>query len=450
MKTASLASLLCVLLTPAFAWAQESNPNLHDGIRRVSVDAFGLAMYSPNTASVAGAGARGSYQIGRNVDVEGAIAWLHTFAAPGQAPTQGVLLEGGAAVSGGLGNPHARFGGWATVGAAVNGDTTALAFGFGPELRVGTACAHGSPFGLDARLRLGLRLFQGLAAEFPADAVYGAELAVGFGWGGPRLIATVTPSLRSRSVDAVMALLGNDLADVNTPVGRTHAPVCPVNTVVEAAPTLLTGADDGHGCTLSTLAANTPMRDGTRGCTLYVVTSPDDRGDRLAFGLLEGDATAARGFALTSGSAGMFVCDASTTWQQVRVTQTSADTTVRPVLTRVALAAPEGLTLPEATTVTSAAMAQGTSLLVVPDADTAVAITANDTDVQACARAPEVPSLTVRFPGSEDGQSLRWQATQCATLASAATARTLTLRRATQGDAPTTARWPVLITVTAR
>lgn len=271
------AAALCAL--PVHA----QTPNrTHPGIRRWSVTFPAHAMYAPNGSSMAGIGARGSYQVHAYFDVDASVSYVRLLGDTNQS-RNGILLEGGGTLSAHLGTPRARLGAFVSAGGMTNADTWMLAFGGGVELRFGTACSLTSNWGFDGRLRVGTRVLPGLNGESPVGVAHGVELALGFGDGGARVIRS--NSREQSAMEHMVELVRRDFRDMVSEDERRNFPVCRTtlyrtDTPAELLVDMRDQEDDAHACTV----ISGSRLDGVpaNGCALYLASHPEDDGAEVS------------------------------------------------------------------------------------------------------------------------------------------------------------------------
>lgn len=485
MKTTKnlVAIVTCGLLTalaPPVALAQ-SDANVHDGVRRITVDAFGGAMFGARGPDILLAGARLTYPLDPHWDVDAAAGYVYVYGATEDPIHGALLLEGGTTINGRLVRAAARIGAYATLGVLANLSSAVMAFGVGAEVRFGAGGKLANSCGFDGRLRLGTRLFQGLNGEVPLDAVYGFELAFGLGLGGPRQLVT-EPELtaRERAIDQLMTIIDGRFGDVVPVDARRSFPVCAANVSNSLSPIAITGNDgtSGRHACATTPVAGDDVRAST-GCTLLLLSTEGDRGDSLALQAQDNATppTTIQGFDAPERSAALFACAASgmIPWANVQALRTSADPTQRPVLATIPLSLPadtgvgEVVALPTASprtlTLTATPTPPTTRFLGSVSsvaADYGIGPGPANHDVIACVYAPVAADLRVDFrvtsvapasTSSVDHGSLRWNSGVCHTFNATQLNEHPTVHvagAANNTPTGTPAQWPLFVTVRAQ
>lgn len=477
LLAAVATSGLVTALAPSNAFAQ-SDVNAHDGVRRISVDGFGGAMFGARGPSIILAGARLSYSLDPHWDVDLAAGYTYVYGASQDPIHRAFLIEGGTTINGRLVRVGSRIGAYGTLGALTNLDAAVMVFGIGAELRFGAGGKLPNSCGFDGRLRLGTRLFQGLNGEVPLDAVYGFELALGFGLGGPRpLVNEPELTARERSIDQLMTIIDGRFGDVVSATARQSFPVCAAN-VTTALTAIEISGNDGtsgrHACA-TTPAPGDDVRAAT-GCTLLLLSTQGDRGDALALQAQDAATppTTIEGFAALERSAALFACAAGTTsirWDHVQALRTDADPTQRPVLATIPVSLPADTAAEDAHALPAAS---ATSFTPTTDpqrflgavsgiaADYGVVNAPSGHDVVVCVYAPAAAELRVDFLVTPPAPStlhslsqgdLRWNSGVCHTFKAADLGQHPTVRvaRAANGTTPgALARWPLFVTVRAQ
>jgi hypothetical protein len=446
----------------------QSDPNVHTGVRRLAIDAFGGAMFGARGPSIATLGARFSYAVDPHWDIDAGLGLLFAYTA--QDTLLRLLFEGGTTINGAFTGPNSRIGAYGTAGVAWNSDDATMVFGLGAEVRVGAGGRPSNACGVDTRVRAGVRLFQGLNAEVPLDAVYGVELAFGLGLGGPRArVEAPDGGVRQQAIRAFERMLVAQFQDLG--VARdTYLtfPVCAVNVEVTAgaiATVASDQSDDGHRCRVP-VDGGSAVSTSRSTCTLYLLASGAERNDTLTLNVAEGAAPSVTDFALSDGATGMFVCELAEVGPSVLASQSGTEGTQRSLLASIPFNMPvvqpnSELTVMDTNGAVSVSNESGRLLGVMSDttATHTIRFDAGHAPVEICVFAPAIANLQVTFsqcsspqnapPGVHHG-SARWDQGVCCTVHAPGEGNpppTLTIACDAPGSSERNlTRWPVLVT----
>lgn len=310
---------LAALLAAPQVTAQTSpapRPDLHDGLRRWAVGPFAYGLYAPNGPGVFGAGLRYTYALHRNLDVDGALGLLYAYDTSNLS-RPGLLAEGGLVGSGSIaGGATTRIGAFASTGFVFNEDGPAVTGYFGVEFRAGGAFGArperggAERWGVDLRLRTGVRLFAALDGVNVLTPAYGVELGFGFGRGGSRPIRSGSDTWRA--IEQIEDAAHNAFHDLTG--GRVAFAACYADIPSEAGPVRAEarGADEGrdediHVCPSSERAAL--QAPPATGCSLYLAAVPDGSDARVSLSLSDPLAGSSVGsFEAAQGVAALLVC----------------------------------------------------------------------------------------------------------------------------------------------
>ena len=470
MKTAMrlVATATCGFLSMIHASTADaqSDPNVHTGVRRLAIDAFGGAMFGARGPSITAFGARLSYAVDPHWDIDAGLGLLFAYTA--QDTLLRLLFEGGTTINGAFTGPNSRIGAYGTAGVAWNSDDATMVFGLGAEVRVGAGGRPPNACGVDTRVRAGVRLFQGLNAEASLDAVYGVELAFGLGLGGPRArVEAPEGSVRQQAIRAFERMLVAQFQDLGVPRDtRANFPVCAVN-VGPTAGTIATVAsdrsDDGHRCLVPVADQLTVAST----CTLYLLASGAERNDTLTLSVAARDTVwplpSVNGFALSDGATGMFVCE-GTAARLVRASQSEVDGTQRSLLASISFNMP--VVQPNSVL---GQLSTNATITIGPEPGRVLGVMSDDVKIlsidfaagqalmEVCVYAPAIAGMQVTFshcsqnapPGVHHG-SARWDQGVCCTVHAPGEGNprpTVTIARDAPGPSERhLTRWPVLVT----
>jgi len=331
-----LLALAAALAAPAVLAQQETSPqapapdavstpvapsstgalDLHDGLRRRTVNAFLYGLYAPNGPGVFGVGLRYTYALHRNLDVDGALGLLYAYDTSNLS-RHGLLAEGGLVGSGSIaGGATTRLGAFASTGFVFNEDGPTVTGYFGVEFRAGGAFGvRPEPggvarWGIDVRLRTGIRLFAALDGVNVLTPAYGVELGFGFGGGGSRPIRSGSDTWRA--IEQIEDAAHNAFHDLTG--GRVAFAACYADIPSEVGNVRAEarGPDEGrdediHVCPSSERAAlEAPPATG---CSLYLAAVPDGSDARVSLSLGDPLAGSSVGsFEAAQGVAALLVC----------------------------------------------------------------------------------------------------------------------------------------------